>query len=587
MCTRSLKTIEALKKSIADMADSPGKEVAIKYHVKQGKDKAYFNRDEGVYKKLLASKGLSDLYASMKPTWTPGGDIQQPYVDLHQPVEPLQSYFLLISLLQQIHGAGIVHCDVKPQHVRNALKSPNNILLIDFDQAMLSISTEKNMGYTCAFVSVDRLVNRGSHPLDDLEAACWVALAWHGEKYVDLTVSSNSQSQVLIQSLHRMGRVVSFLSTKIKMEQNNITHLYQRLLYLWTVPRKNGIWVDIAVYKNLLDPHFVFPVADFLQQMSTHGKIVRSSFVKKTQGEHKTDGMVMEEIVADQLNRFYDKVPGLVPDQNFNQVYKSKENTDLTELDIIFTDPCLDGLPLLPKREFVKGLPNYVEGIVGSFVVWETFSTMKNLSDISKKLALLPADYRPIHLLFFFSSFVFIGKGFSHVTKHKKKKKRSIEECLFSVKDIYERLLKVFSNKYWEWGVLIAAGRLVCIYNDNLCVVAVTKWASITISDFEKKLKKVEVDKQNIEMKLKREQEGKQRVETEKVVIQKSLKKEQEEKKKIEKSLKLEQEDKKKIEKSLKLELNKEQEERKKLECALRDAELQLTLLKLNKESSK
>lgn len=89
------------------------------------------------------------------------------------------TYVELVGLLEQIHAAGVVCSDLRPEHVwtRNG-----KLIILDFDRAHL-VSGGSTGGITLAtWRSVDQLANQPCDIVDDLEAACKIAKHWASRK---------------------------------------------------------------------------------------------------------------------------------------------------------------------------------------------------------------------------------------------------------------------------------------------------------------------------------------------------------------------------------------------------------------------
>ena len=343
--------------------------------------------EQFIFDALEKKDTMKRLYRGMRPTITENGS-RQTYVDCHVPEDAIASFEKLVILIQAFHQALVVHCDIKPEHVRNRSSDANEILLIDFDQSThLFPDKREKKGYTCPYASVDRCANRYSHPLDDLEAACWVGMYWLGKRdYFKFLGPQESQTNALQQNLQRMGKVISELLAFTRnqhhsVDDERVQFLRQRLLYLWTVPR-HAHWPSASVYNNLKKANFTCSVQEFMNDMNNHCGNISSALVWEQRGVDQ--GERLEAIVAKELPQLYDSGSHIDIDvkRNMNQVYyaiydKGKQEKK-AELDLIFDDPWLDGKPLLPKDDIQNVSFQYVSGIRGLKIVWEVRTSLFN-----------------------------------------------------------------------------------------------------------------------------------------------------------------------------------------------------------------
>lgn len=135
--------------------------------------------------------------------------------------------------VQKIHRAGVIHGDIKPVHIRVLNGS---VFLIDFGSSQTRVLA-LCAGYTSIFASVDLLVLKTVHFLDDYEALFVSALLCNFPKMIPRApTNKHSVKAWLSWKLSLMESVASY-----KTEDAYLAFLISTLSTIWSMPR-NTSW---------------------------------------------------------------------------------------------------------------------------------------------------------------------------------------------------------------------------------------------------------------------------------------------------------------------------------------------------------
>lgn len=377
------------------------------------------------------------------------------------------SFIKLVRLLQRIHQAGVIHCDVKPEHVFETRSG--KLILIDFDQAEVVGADIKGGGYTLDYVSADRLLHHTRHFLDDLEAACWTALSWAGQETPLPIVSEPSTEDKLAANLERM---VTFSG------QPNLDWLQQRLLFVWSRRRpakSNSVPLGETVYDSLTDRNYVFTQVNAVQELFDEIK-TRTERTRVPKDKFNANaGPTFEEFVVNQPDKLFVIAPNFTLDRYCNWEFKDNGKA-LTEMDAIIPAPLDRNLVVEQPRELMPNPRNmltecysYING--GKFLVLEIWGDQREKDNIQKKFDILLSGYRPYHVLLFFKHFIMFGGPL----------KIGHEIVLGKDGGSAKDLLTLLRRTYcWALSVLCAVGRLHYVYSANLSLFTIAKQTAQT-----------------------------------------------------------------------------------------------------------
>jgi hypothetical protein len=154
--------------------------------------------------------------------------------------------------IKKIHEKGVIHGDLKPAHLRQYSES-KKVFFIDFG-CSVDYPLAHNSGFTALYASIDSLVMRTVHPLDDYEAVLVAAL----ESISCLPTLPHQIAPPAEESLKKWLRWKMELMDTVyatHAQRNNpfLAFLLDKLLLVWAMPRSCGWISDDNVVKLMSD----------------------------------------------------------------------------------------------------------------------------------------------------------------------------------------------------------------------------------------------------------------------------------------------------------------------------------------------
>lgn len=310
----------------------------------------------------------------------------------HQPQGPEQienSYIKLVELLREIHAAGVVCSDLKPEHIMT--RKDGELFVIDFNCSHYADADMSEVGLSLSWGSLDQLINKECDILDDLEAACRIAKYWAAPF---IKVSEHQREGVIAG----VTRLVALLSPTPDWLDGHLRYVVSR-------SRKSE---DTTIYDKLIcGKKFKFSVEDFEKDFEERrSKLtisVRPSGGAGNLGNVK--GSLVEEVVRANMQEMF---PGQKIEINnfyFRQTFHDeKTNLDATEWDFVLARQ--QGYLPQPVSRLGQPFPK-ING--GMHLVGEVWANSKPASDLRKKFKALFEGHRPIHTLYYIAEFLMVA----------------------------------------------------------------------------------------------------------------------------------------------------------------------------------
>jgi hypothetical protein len=149
--------------------------------------------------------------------------------------------------LRKLHCSHVIHGDVKKEHLR---AKDNAVFFIDFEHH-IDMPLQRSTGYTRKYASLDLLVCKNVHPLDDYEALFMTVLDKMGQFPPDPSACAR------VDSLKAwLQWKVAVMETVFKVSQQPNLSTVQSfalfgLLRVWTTPR-NESWLSDEFHRACL-----------------------------------------------------------------------------------------------------------------------------------------------------------------------------------------------------------------------------------------------------------------------------------------------------------------------------------------------
>jgi hypothetical protein len=134
-----------------------------------------------------------------------------------------------LNALRRVHLAGVIHGDLKNDHVRTGVQG---VFFIDFECSQDTLLGQAD-AYTPCFASLDLLVKGTVHPLDDYEALFMSALVVMGTELPPRPPNNESIKAWLQWKVAIMQAVLDAALVQQHM-------VLCGLLNVWTTPRRNA-----------------------------------------------------------------------------------------------------------------------------------------------------------------------------------------------------------------------------------------------------------------------------------------------------------------------------------------------------------
>jgi hypothetical protein len=183
-------------------------------------------REAAAYKKLATLDEYADATVLQDRVTT--------YTTEKFKLEADEDVLVTFDAIRELHGRLLIHGDLKPAHIR---KRGQKVVFIDFgcsvDTPLASIH-----GLTARYSSLDALIRRNAHPLDDYEAVLLVAM--ESTRLPRPSNSTASRKEWLLWKVQLMDEV---FSSRRGFMLPFEAFLADKLLLVWAMPRTKE-WIS-------------------------------------------------------------------------------------------------------------------------------------------------------------------------------------------------------------------------------------------------------------------------------------------------------------------------------------------------------